>query len=250
MSNTWMKRLLTCVVACAVPLAAAQNYQETQKLYDEQRRQRQETQREEQRKREQDLNDEAALRSIQRDGERNSPTQSGGGGGSDLLAGLLFIVGGTLILGMSQTRSQPSMSAEDQHRLNLQRTLRQRQGFIYGHCKAIRQKTLVQPVYNKPNNWKIVRIFQSDRAEEYKIALAEYQTATAETEPACKCVGERSISSEGFSEPEWKSIADLGRTERPWANLEESRVKGAFGVCAAKSPSDPELSWLYAGPNR
>lgn len=250
MFNTWVRTILTCVVACAVPLATAQSYKDTQQMYDEQRRQKQESQRQELKQREQELNDEAALRSIQRDGERNSSTQSGGGGGSDLLTGLLFIVGGALILGMNQPTSQPAMTAEAQHRLNVQRTQRQRQGFIYSHCKAIRQTSLVQPKYEKPNSWKIISIFQSDRAAEYKTAMAMYQIAVAETEPTCRCVGDLSSSAEGFSEPEWKSIADRGRTERPWANLEESRVRGIFGACAAKSPSDPELSWLYAGVTR
>jgi hypothetical protein len=177
--------------------------------------------------------------------ERDSRQQQGSGEGSGLAPALLLAIVGGVLLEWSRTpqaqRPQVDYVAE---------TKRQRMGLIYRQCKSTHQASLAPPKYEKPNSWAAVRIFQSDRAEEFKVAQAKYQTALAEGDPTCKCLGERAIGAGGFSDAEWLKIASSVRTERPWLALEEPRTRDVFEACAAYSPSNTDLSWLYSGASR
>jgi hypothetical protein len=223
MFSTRIQPILVFLLAFAVPLATAQGNREDQKNWD------------------------AHMSSLERfyERERSSPQGQGSGDGSGLAPALLLaIVGGTLLEWSRKPHAQrpPADYAEE--------TKRQRQSLIYRQCKSTHQSSLVYPRYEKPNSWAAIRIFQSNRADEFKAALAKYQAALAEAEPTCKCVSDRSISDGGFSDAEWLKVAAGVRTERPWLALEESRAKNVFEACAANSPSNTNLSWLYSGATR
>lgn len=246
MLDTTLRCFLALVMACTGPLAAAQSYQDTQRMYDEQRRQQQEANRQAYQRQQDNLNFETVLRDVERDRERHATQPQGGGGGGSILlpAAILAIIGGLLIEGSRRPeRQRPVVDYERE-------TQRQRQGFVVRQCKSLRQATLVPPKYEKPNAWGVARLFQSDRAEEFRVANEKYQKAVAETEPACTCAGDAAVSASGFSETEWKAIAERSRAERPWMSLDAARVRAVFESCGARSPSDPGLSWLYAGTAR
>jgi hypothetical protein len=177
--------------------------------------------------------------------ERNSSQNQGSGEGSGLAPALvLAIIGGALLEWSRQPQAQrPQVDY-------VAETKRQRQGLMYRQCKSTHQASLTPPKFEKPNSWGVVRLFQSDRAEEFKVAMAKYQTAITEGEPTCRCVSERSIEAGGFSEPEWIKMASSSRTERPWAALDSTRTREVFDACATHSPSNTNLSWLYAAAGR
>lgn len=242
-----IQSILLVILACTVPLATAQS-QDAQREYNERKlRDRLEREREAQRSREAQQNWDSHMSSIERNLERNQSSSQGQGSsdGSSLAPVLLLaIIGGALLEWSRQPQARrPSIDY-------VKVTNRQRQNLIYRQCKSTHKSSLVYPQYEKPNSWAAISIFQSNKAEEYKAALAKYQTALAEAEPTCKCVSERSISQDGFSDPEWQKIAASARTERPWMAVEESRAKGVFEQCTANSPSNTNLSWLYADATR
>ena len=193
---------------------------------------------------EQQKNWDAQMYSLERfyESERNAAERQGGGGTSSIApAIILAVIGGALLEWSRQPRAQRPVVDY------VQVTKRHRQNLVHVRCKNTHQATLIYPRYEKPNSHALIRIFQSDRAAEYKAALARYETALGEAEPACKCVADRSVSEAGFSEQEWSRIAADARTDRPWMALEEPRARQVFEACSDYSPSDIKLSWLYAG---
>jgi hypothetical protein len=238
-----MRSMVVFALACAVPLAGAQSLDAQRDFNERQLRDRLDREREAQRSREDQLNWDSHMNSLERQAERdrNSSQGSGGGDASSLAPLLLFaIIGGALIEWSRKPQAQrPAVDY-------VKETRRQRQDLLYRQCRNIRQQSLVYPKYEKPNTWAAIRLFQSNRAEEFQAAVAKYQTALAESEPTCRCVGERSVSETGFSDPEWRTIAANPRAERPWMAVDEVRARAVFEACAASSPSDPGLSWLYA----
>lgn len=247
MLSTKLQSTLFLMLACAIHLATAQSLDAQREYNERQLRERLDRDRESQRNREAQQNWDANWSNIQRHEENNrSSSQGQGAGQGSGLAPALFlaVIGGALIEWSRQPRAQrPAIDY-------VKETRRHRQGLVFRQCMSTHQASLVVPQYEKPNAWGAIRIFQSNRAEEFKVALVKYQTALAEGNPTCKCVGERSISEAGFSDPEWRKIAEGARAERPWMALEESRARDVFEACAANSPSNTELSWLYAGVKR
>lgn len=234
-------------LACVVPLAPAQSLDAQREFNERQLRERIERDRDAQRNREAQQNWDAHMNNIERQQERDRTSGQGqGSSGASSVATLLLlaIVGGALLEWSRKPQAQrPAVDY-------VRETRRQRQALIHRQCKSTRQSSLVVPTYEPPNRWAAIRIFQSNRAEEYKAALAKYQTALAESEPTCRCVGERSVAETGFSDTEWTRIAEVARLDRPWMALDEQRARLVFEGCAANSPSDPDLSWLYATNTR
>lgn len=241
------RAILTFLLACAVPLATAQSQDSQREFNERQLRDRLDRERDAQMSRESQLNWDAHMYSLERDGARSQSSSDGRGGGeSSALAPalLLAIIGGALIEWSRQPKAQRPVIDY------VQETRRQREYLVYNHCRNTRQSSLVTPKYEKPSSWALIRMFQGDRAEAYKVALEKHQIAVAETEPTCRCVGERSTSEAGFSDSEWTKIAQSARSERPWLALDASRAKRVFEPCATHSPSNPDLSWLFAGKSR
>jgi hypothetical protein len=178
--------------------------------------------------------------------ERDSTQSQGGGSGGTSVAPalLLAVIGGALLEWSRQPQAKRPVIDY------VQLTKRHRENLVLSKCRSARQSTLVQPRYEKPNSWKIARIFQSDRAAEFKEANAKYQAALAESESACSCAAGRSVAEGGFSETEWRTVAAAPRSDRPWMALEEARVRQVLDACASHSPSDTQLSWLYAASAR
>lgn len=232
--------ILALATACAGPPAGAQSFQDQQR--DHYERERRERERQEDRRRQDDQNFERTLDDLKRDRERYESSPGGGGGGGDSVIGpliVLAIAGALLEYARRPERQRPVIDY-------VQETQHQRRHFVYRKCKAAREAGLVRPVYQPPNRHALIRLFQSDRTQEFKQATEAYNTALQEMEPACRCVGESAVTPAGFSEAEWRRIGEQAGHDRPWLGLEASRVKGVFEGCSARSPSDTQLSWLYA----
>jgi hypothetical protein len=238
-----MQIALACLLACAIPIAGAQSPQDLNRFYDNQRNERLQAAEVAHKLQENKLNLEAAENSLAVHLDRNREVAGGpSGGDASVLAplALLAVVAGFFVLwGKQPERRYPPEFYERQTRF-------EREGLIYRQCKAGRQAGLMVPRYEKPNSWALMRMFQSDRAAEFQEAMKRYEKALAEMEPTCRCVAAQATAAAGFSEAEWHRIAEHGARERPWLALDTARVQGLFAGCAARSPSDGQMSWLYA----
>lgn len=238
--------LLAFALACGGPPAGAQSFQDQQRQhYEREQRERDDQAR---RRQQENVDWDRNFEDLKRDRERygTSPAQGGGGDGGGSVLGpliVLAIAGALLEYSRRPERQRPVVDY-------VQETQQQRRHFVYRKCKTAREASLVRPVYQPPNKHALVRLFQSDRGKEFQDATNAYNAALQESEPTCRCVGDSAVAPAGFSEAEWRQIGERSRGERPWDGLEAARVKGLFEACAAKSPSDTQLSWLYAAPAR
>lgn len=241
------RNVLFCALASVGATAVAQDFQQRQQEVFNERRQEQKQDREARQKETNERDWQAAKDDKEGDKGRYGPSSQGqetdGGlslGGAIGLT-LAAVIAGYLITAGRHTASPRTRSVD------IRETWSQRHALIYRQCKTAHRSSLVVPVYRPPNNYLLISIFQSDRGAEFRQATEKYNTALAEEEPSCKCVGDLAVSAQGFTEPEWKTISENVRSPRPWMALEESRVKTMFAACAGKSPSDRSLAWLYAG---
>lgn len=235
---------LACALACTALPAGAQTFQDQQRDHYERERRERESQERQRQKDNQDF--ERTLDDLRRDRERYGSSPGDRAGGSDSVIGpmiVLAIVGALIEYSRRPERQRPAIDY-------VQETQHQRRHFVYRKCKAAREASLVRPVYQPPNRHALIRLFQSDRAQEFKQANDAYNAAVQELEPTCRCVGDSTVTPAGFSEAEWRQVGEQAAHERPWLGLDVSRVKGLFDACSARSPSDTKLSWLYAVPAR
>lgn len=254
MTRSLASRLTACALALVMPLASAQNYQETQRQYDEQRRkmleEREEARKKEEARRTQDVMDDQLKRSLERDQQRGQATSQGSSGNFDLMGTVVTLtvlasLAELFLQGRGSRQPSPAQAPSPQE---LERAARmQRQAFVTHQCVKVRRTELQPPKYEAPNSWALVRVFQPDPRKAYQEALQRYEQATRETGPICSCLGQRAVSDNGFAEPEWQAITQRARSRdaRPWMALEPARVKEVFDACSGLAPSDRELSWLF-----
>lgn len=126
---------------------------------------------------------------------------------------------------------------------------RSRMGFMYQGCSHNRSNELSRERERGGDMRYRGRLSKNRSMESEGQAIMEKSDRQQlELNETCMCVTGRVIQQ--FTEEEWAQLASRQRAERPWTSLDASRLRAVFAPCAAMSPSDKDLSWLYETRSR